>query len=183
MTVRPGADVQAVAHRLNAAAAAIPGGSAFTFDTQPTPGQVLALKDVAVLPLALAAFLTLLAIGAVGHALSSAVRHRRHELAILRALGLTRWQSRLVLATQATLLAVIGLAFGIPLGLILGRALWRAAADLAPLAYQPPVAVWALALVAPARPTGRYPAGRLAGRTRGPAASRPAAAHRIRRTA
>ena len=111
---------------------------------------MLALKDVAVLPLALAAFLTLLAIGAVGHALSSAVRHRRHELAILRALGLTRWQSRLVLATQATLLAVIGLAFGIPLGVILGRTLWRAAADLAPLAYQPPVAVWALALVAPA---------------------------------
>jgi cell division protein FtsX len=150
VTLRPGADVQAVAHRLNAAAAAIPGGNAFTFDTEPTAGQVLALKDVAVLPLALAAFLTLLAIGAVGHALSSAVRHRRHELAILRALGLTRWQSRLVLATQATLLAVIGLAFGIPLGVILGRALWRAQADLAPLAYQPPVAVWALALVAPA---------------------------------
>jgi ABC-type antimicrobial peptide transport system permease subunit len=78
------------------------------------------------------------------------VRRRRHELAILRALGLTRWQSRLVLVTQATLLAVIGLAFGIPLGVILGRALWRAQADLAPLAYHPPVAVWALALVAPA---------------------------------
>jgi hypothetical protein len=150
VTVRPGADVRAVAHRLNAAAAAIPGGRAFTFDAQPAPPQVLALQDMAVLPLALAAFLIVLAVGAVGHALSSAVRHRRHELAVLRALGLTRWQSRLVLVTQASLLAVIGLAFGIPLGLLAGRVLWREAAALAPLAYFPPVAVWALVLIAPA---------------------------------
>ena len=150
VTLRPGADVQAVAHRLDARAAAIPGGKAFTFDTQPTPAQVVALRDVAVLPLALAAFLILLAIAAVGHALSSAVNHRRHELAVLRALGLTRGQSRLVLVTQASLLALIGLAFGIPLGLILGQALWREAANLAPLAYFPPVAVWALLLIAPA---------------------------------
>ena len=150
VTLRPGADVQAVAHRLDARAAAIPGGKAFTFDTQPTPAQVVALRDVAVLPLALAAFLILLAIAAVGHALSSAVSHRRHELAVLRALGLTRGQSRLVLVTQASLLALIGLAFGIPLGLILGQALWREAANLAPLAYFPPVAVWALLLIAPA---------------------------------
>jgi ABC-type antimicrobial peptide transport system permease subunit len=67
----------------------------------------------------------------------------------LRALGLTRRQSRLVIVTQATLLAVIGLAFGIPLGIALGRTLWRAAADMTPLAYHPPVALWALALIGP----------------------------------
>ena len=104
---------------------------------------------MAVLPLALAAFLALLALAAVGHALSSGVRRRRHELAVLRALGLTRRQSRLVIATQASLLALIGLAFGIPLGVALGRNLWRAAADMAPLAYHPPVALWALFLIGP----------------------------------
>ena len=107
------------------------------------------VRDVAVLPLALSAFLAVLAVGAVGHALSIAVRRRRHELAVLRALGLTRRQSRLVIVTQATLLAVIGLAFGIPLGIALGRTLWRAAADMTPLAYQPPLALWALLLIAP----------------------------------
>ena len=60
---------------------------------------------MAALPLALSAFLAVLAVGAVGHALSIAVRRRRHELAVLRALGLTRRQSRLVIVTQATLLA------------------------------------------------------------------------------
>ena len=52
---------------------------------------------MAALPLALSAFLAVLAVGAVGHALSIAVRRRRHELAVLRALGLTRRQSRLVI--------------------------------------------------------------------------------------
>ena len=74
------------------------------------------VKDVAVLPLALSVFLAVLAVGAVGHALSIAVRRRGHELAVLRVLGLTRWQSRLVIGTQATLLAVIGLAVRHPAG-------------------------------------------------------------------
>jgi ABC-type antimicrobial peptide transport system permease subunit len=111
--------------------------------------QVQAIKDVAALPLALSAFLAVLAVGAVGHALSIAVHRRRHELAVLRALGLTRGQSRLVIGTQATLLAVIGLAFGIPLGVALGRTLWHAAADMTPLAYQSPVALLALLLIVP----------------------------------
>ena len=149
VALRPGADVEAVAHRLTAKAAAIKGGQAFAFTPAPPLEQVQAVRDVAALPLALSAFLAVLAIGAVGHALSIAVRRRRHELAVLRALGLTRRQSRLVIVTQATLLAVIGLAFGIPLGIALGRTLWRAAADMTPLAYHPPVALWALALIGP----------------------------------
>jgi hypothetical protein len=149
VALRPGADVQAVAHRLTAKAAMIRGGKGFAFTPQPPPSQVQAIRDVAALPLALSAFLAVLAIGAVGHALSIAVRRRRHELAVLRALGLTRGQSRLVIGTQATLLAVIGLAFGIPLGIALGRTLWRAAADMTPLAYQPPVALLALLLIPP----------------------------------
>jgi FtsX-like permease family len=149
VSVRPGADVQTVAIRLNKTAAAIKGGRAFPFSPPPPLSQVQAVRDVAALPLALSAFLAVLAVGAVGHALSIAVRRRRHELAVLRALGLIRWQSRLVIGTQATLLALIGLAFGIPLGIALGRVLWHAAADITPLAYHPPWAALALLLIAP----------------------------------
>ncbi len=149
VVLRPGADVQAVARRLNATAAAIKGGQAFTFEPPLPISEVQELKDVAVLPLALSVFLGLLAIGAVGHALSIAVRRRRHELAVLRALGLTRLQCRLVIATQASLLAVVGLAFGIPLGVALGRIVWRAAAGIFPLAYHSPLALWALLLIGP----------------------------------
>jgi len=47
---------------------------------------------------------------------------------VLRAIGLTRRQARLVLVSQATVLAVTGLALGIPLGLAAGSAVWRVAA-------------------------------------------------------
>ena len=124
------------------------------------------------LPLALGAFLALLAIGAVGHALSIAVRRRRHELAVLRALGLTRRQSRLVIATQASLLAVIGLAFGIPLGVALGRTLWRGRRRPDPAGLSAAAGGAGRWPWSRRRPAGRHPAGRLAGRTRGPAARR-----------
>jgi hypothetical protein len=149
IALRPGADPQAVAHRLTAKARAIKGGKAFSFEVTPPPPIIQAVKDVAVLPLALSVFLAVLAVGAVGHVLSIAVRRRRHELAVLRALGLTRWQSRLVIGTQATMLAIIGLAFGIPLGIALGRILWHAAANTMPLAYNTPWALLALLLIAP----------------------------------
>lgn len=104
-------------------------------------------RAVRILPLALGVFL---AIGATGHALATAVRRRRHDIAVLRALGLTRPQIRLILITQATTLAVIGLLFGTPLGIALGRTLWRVVADTAPLLYVSPVAAFALALIGPA---------------------------------
>ena len=150
MSLRPGADPAVVVKRLTATAAGIKGGQVIPFEVTPPPPVMGSIRDIAVLPLALSAFLALLAIAAVGHALSIAVRRRRHELAVLRALGLTRGQSRLIIVTQATLLAIIGLLFGIPLGIVLGRVLWRAAAGMTPLAYHVPAALWALVLIIPA---------------------------------
>jgi hypothetical protein len=149
VSVRPGADVAAVSKRIGAAASKAAHQPA-QFQVPAPPDEVLVIRDVSVLPLALSGFLALLAAGAVGHALATAVRRRRHELGVLRALGLTRPQSWLVVITQATLLALIGLAFGVPLGLALGRRLWHQVADTTPLAYHPPVAVWALLLIVPA---------------------------------
>jgi FtsX-like permease family len=150
VSLRAGVDVQAAARRLDAVAAAIPGGKAFTF-TPPDPiPAIQEIQDLELLPVVLSAFLALLAISAVGHTLSIAVRRRRHELAVLRALGITRQQARLVVATQASLLALIGLIFGVPLGIALGRAIWRTVAGFTPLAYHPPVALLALFLIAPA---------------------------------
>jgi hypothetical protein len=150
VAVRPGADLTAVARRLDAVAAAIKGGQPYTFSPSVPPVQVQVIRDVAQLPLALSGFLAVLAAGAVGHALTVAVRRRRRELAVLRALGLTRMQSRAVVVTHAGVHAVIGLAAGIPLGLVAGRLLWRAVADFTPLAYQPPLAVWVLLAIGPA---------------------------------
>ena len=109
VALRPGANVQAVAHRLDTAAAAIKGGQALQFHPPAPPQAVQLIKDVAALPLLLGAFLALLAVGAVGHALAIAVCRRQHELAVLRALGMTQRRARAVVATQASVLAVTGL--------------------------------------------------------------------------
>jgi hypothetical protein len=119
------------------------------FEAPDVTSEIAVIRQVRVLPILLGCFLALLAIGAVGHALATAVRRRSHDLAVLRALGMTQWQSRWVTVTQATVVAVIGLVFGVPLGIAVGRSVWRAVADYTPLEYVPPLAIWALALVGP----------------------------------
>ncbi len=113
------------------------------------PSDVDALGKLRTLPLVLGVFLALLAVAALAHALVTTVNRRRGELAILRALGFGRRQSRLAVAWQATLLAVIGVVVGVPLGIAFGRAVWHSLADSFPLVYAPPTALVATLLVIP----------------------------------
>lgn len=114
------------------------------------PQDVLALRNVRTLPQALAAFLVALALAALGHALVTAVRRRRHDLAVLRALGFPPRQNAACIAWQATTVAVVGLVLGLPLGVVVGRLSWRWVADSTPLLYVPPVAARRAARLRPA---------------------------------
>jgi ABC-type lipoprotein release transport system permease subunit len=75
-------------------------------------------------PLALA--LSLAAAAAVSLALTvlTLVRRRRPELALLKALGMTRGQVLRVVAWQTTLTVLIAIAVGLPLGVAAGRWAW-----------------------------------------------------------
>lgn len=151
VALRPGADVEAALPRLAALAAAAVGGDPAAVPMRPTEPLVEAaqIRNVEVLPLVLGGFLALLAVGAVGHALATAVRRRRHDVAVLRALGMTRAQARGMVVTQASVLAAVGVLFGVPLGLTVGRVLWRYVADITPLQYEAPLALLALLLAVP----------------------------------
>ncbi|GIH26911.1 hypothetical protein Aph01nite_52210 [Acrocarpospora phusangensis] len=144
LALRAGADRDAVANRLRQRL----GGGLLIF-TPVVPRQFGEIRHVQVLPLVLGGFLALLAVGAVGHALITAVRRRGHDLAVLRALGMTRGQCRLVVVTQACAITLLGLLAGVPLGMALGRILWRAAAGIMPVQYHPPTSPWTLILIAP----------------------------------
>lgn len=147
---RDGVDLAAVQARMKKnAGAAVDGGGEFGFDPPMIPYQLMLIRDVQVLPIALGAFLGVLAMGAVGHALATGVRRRRHDVAVLRAVGMTPWQSRAVVITQASLLALIGVLVGVPIGFVLGRSLWRMVADLMPFAYAPPAVLMAVLLCLP----------------------------------
>jgi ABC-type lipoprotein release transport system permease subunit len=112
--------------------------------------QVAELRDVSALPAVLGIFLAVLALGAVGHALATAVRRRAPDLAVLRAIGMTPGQCRRVVVVQSTLLGVLGLVFGVPLGIALGRVVWSAVASYTPLQYVTPLAGWEIPLLVPA---------------------------------
>ncbi len=139
IALRPGADPAGVAARLGA-------GSMPSME----PGALAQIRNVQAMPPILGGFLALLAMGAIGHALGTATRRRRHTVAVLRAVGMTPRQSRAIVFTQAGTLAAVGLVVGVPLGLAAGRLAWRAVADLTPLLYVPPLATLALVLAAPA---------------------------------
>lgn len=153
VVLRDGVDVETAQERLGGALAeaigAPPEAGLDLIGPPFAPARLDELRQVRRLPLLLAAFLALLAVGAVGHALATAVRRRRRDLAVLRAVGITRAQSRATVVVQATVLALVGLTFGVPLGVAAGRTLWRSVAERTPVAHIPPLALLVLLLVAP----------------------------------
>jgi ABC-type antimicrobial peptide transport system permease subunit len=93
------------------------------------PAEVSRLQQVDDLPLILGGLLALLATVAVGHAVVLGIRRRRRELAVLRTIGFERRDVRASIAYQSTILTVLGMLVGIPLGVVTGRLIWRAVAD------------------------------------------------------
>jgi ABC-type antimicrobial peptide transport system permease subunit len=92
--------------------------------------------------------LAVLIAATVVHALSTAVRRRRRDLAVLEVLGASRRSLRSVGLVQALTVAVIAVIVGVPLGVALGRAAWSALAEAYGTAAAPVVPVGALAIVA-----------------------------------
>jgi hypothetical protein len=134
------------------------------------PSDLVDLGRVGGLPSVIAGLLALMAIATLAHALFSAARRRRRELAILKVLGFRRRQVSAAIAWQATVVAALGVVIGVPLGVALGRWGWQAFAHqlgvpdapVTPLLAMLAVAVLAvvaafLTALIPARVAGRTP--------------------------
>lgn len=111
------------------------------------PSDVNNLDQVAGLPRASAVFLAGLAFLALTHALVTTVRRRRQDLAVLRTVGFVGRQVSATVAWQATTFAVGGLAVGVPLGVVAGRAAWGVVANGIGVADNPATPVFVLAAV------------------------------------
>jgi hypothetical protein len=118
-SVRNGVDVKAVADRHG-----VGDKTETELVTSFEPRRVRNLSAAGSVPWALAGFLTVLAVAAVGHALVMSVRARRRDIAVLRTLGLVRRQVGLTVAAQATTTVVVGAVVGVPLGIAAGRWSW-----------------------------------------------------------
>ena len=113
-------------------------------ETPRLPLEVRRLQQVNKLPLFLAGFLALLGAVAICYTLVTSIRRRQGELAVLKTLGFTRRQLVAAVAWQATTVAGIGIALGIPGGIVVGRLIWRAVSDNTGISYSPAVSVLVL---------------------------------------
>jgi hypothetical protein len=93
------------------------------------PADIEAYAGVRSTPLVLATLLALLGIGVLAHLLVTSVRARRRDLAVLKTLGCSRRQVGATVAWQASTIAGLALAIGIPIGIIAGRWTWRGFAE------------------------------------------------------
>src|SRR6185437_3147609 len=87
------------------------------------------------------------AVATLAHALFSAARRRRRELAVLKVLGFRRRQVSAAIAWQATVVAAIAIVIGMPLGIVAGRWGWRSFAAGLGVPYQPVTPVAAMIAV------------------------------------
>lgn len=108
------------------------------------PAEISTLAKIRWTPVVLAGVLALLAIATVGHTLITSIGRRRRDLALLKTIGFRRGQVSATVAWQATTFAIVAL-IGLPLGIALGRVLWRVLAD--ELGIVPDVATPVLALL------------------------------------
>ena len=106
-----------------AAAAATPPGAMVI------PPGVNAVARVVDAPFILALVLALFALATLAQNLVSTVRDRRHDLAVLRALGSDGRQLRGIVHAHATTVAVVGAAVAIPVGAVLGGRIFTLVAN------------------------------------------------------
>ena len=118
----------------------------FDFANAAAPAGVANLNEVNRFPQALAAFLAVLGLVVVGHALLSSPRRRGQELAVLRTLGLVRRQVAATVGIQATAVTAVGLLVGLPIGIAAGRAIWGFVAAELSVVRQPVVPLSVLAV-------------------------------------
>jgi ABC-type lipoprotein release transport system permease subunit len=110
------------------------------------PSDVVSLTRLRGIPDLLLGLLVVLLAAVVVHALVLAVRQRRHDLAVLQALGYTPRQVVGTCTWQATAIAVVATLVGIPLGILLGRWAWTVLADALHVVSVPTVPTGGLVL-------------------------------------
>lgn len=124
---------------------AVNEGEIEIIDHPQRPADVRSLESVRRTPELIAGVLGALAAVALCSALVASVRRRQNELAMLRTFGMQRRQLTVSVLWQATVGTIGALAFGVPIGVVVGRGAWSALAASMGVAPNPaiPVSLWA----------------------------------------
>jgi hypothetical protein len=143
LRVRPGADVWSVYQRLDQRFPAEVQDEAWV--ARPAPVDLL--SRVSALAWVLAGVAGLAGAAGLVHALSVGLRRRRRDLGVLRAFGATPTEAARAMRWMAVTVAVVGIAVGLPAGLLGGAFVWRRIASSTHVVADVAVPAPAVALV------------------------------------
>jgi hypothetical protein len=99
-------------------------------------------------PLIFGSMLAVFGAATLAHLLVVSVSRRRREVGLLKVLGFVNSQVVSSVSWQATTLALVGIVIGVPLGIVIGRAVWRIFANnlgVVPVAVVPTLLIGGLA--------------------------------------
>jgi hypothetical protein len=96
------------------------------FDDPVRPPEVIEADSTRSVPITVGASLAVVGLAGLGTAAWASMRSRRHDLAVLQALGFRPRQVHTSVSAQSVAVAVAALAFGVPLGVVAGRLSWQA---------------------------------------------------------
>jgi hypothetical protein len=105
------------------------GAPPFTYSGPVRSAEIVNVSELRSVPLVLGGVLGVALLVGLTASIVISVRDRRRELAILRALGYNDRDLRATVRWQAGAMMAVGVIAGMPLGLIVGRAAWRAFAN------------------------------------------------------
>jgi hypothetical protein len=111
------------------------------------PAEIENYRSIGATPAVLALALAGGAVIAIALTLTASVHRRRRDLALLRALGFLRRQLMATIAWQASVVAFVGVALGVPLGIIVGRWLWTLFANSVDAVPEPTVPALTVVIV------------------------------------
>ena len=135
----PGADLDAVRSLM----ARITGGFERVISDSFRPARISNIGRVRSVPQIVELFAGLLILLVLLHGLATVAGRRRHDLGVLRALGMRPEEARHVLWWHGGILAVLAVAIGLPVGVVGGRLLWHTVTSSVDSVYSPR-APWAL---------------------------------------
>jgi hypothetical protein len=110
-----------------------------------TPTTLVNFGEAVDFPLILGVILAIFGAATLTHLLIVSVGRRRREMGLLKALGFVSRQVGATVYWQATTVTLVGLVVGVPLGVALGRVVWRAFALNVGVVPEPVDDLWVIA--------------------------------------